>query len=149
MSPPLMRLVKERLTGMLAESPGDVIVDCPPGVSCPAINSVMDADVIVLVTEPTPFGFHDFRLAVEAFGPLGKPMGAVINRAGIGEKSVYGFCREKGIPVLAEIPYDRAVACAYSRGLVVAEASENMRRVFRELASAIRGLATLKEAVHA
>jgi len=146
MSPPLMRLVKSRLSEMLADSPTDVIVDCPPGVSCPAINSVMDTDVIVLVTEPTPFGFHDFKLAIEAFSPLGKPMGAVINRAGVGENSVYGFCAEKGIPILAEIPYDRAVAEAYSKGLVVAEVSARMKTAFLGLAEKIRGLAAGKEA---
>ncbi len=154
MTPPLMRLVKAKLSGMLAERPADVILDCPPGVSCPAINSVMDSDVIVLVTEPTPFGFHDFKLAVEAFTPLGKPMGAVINRAGIEENSVYGFCAENGIPILAEIPYDRGIAEAYSKGMVVATASDRLGMVFKELAGKIRELAagtgkSQKEAAHA
>ena len=68
MSPPLMRLVKARLNQMLAAG-GDAVIDAPPGVSCPAVNAVLDSDVILLVTEPTPFGFHDFKLAWEAFAP--------------------------------------------------------------------------------
>ena len=121
MSPPLMRLVKARLEQMLAAAGGDAIIDAPPGVSCPAVNAVLDSDVIVLVTEPTPFGFYDFQLAWEAFAPLGKPMGAVVNRAGLGNDAIYRFCREKGLPILAEIPYDRAIAEAYARGRIIAD----------------------------
>jgi MinD superfamily P-loop ATPase len=131
MSPPLMRQVKERF--MTHDSEEDIIVDAPPGVSCPAVSAVIDTDCIVLVTEPTPFGFHDFKLAWEAFSPFGKPMGAVINRAGIGDDTVNRFCEEKGIPIWAEIPYDRAIAEAYSRGAVVAEAVESLQETFHEL----------------
>lgn len=113
MSPPLMRQVMHSLHAKQDET--DVLIDAPPGVSCPAVCAVTYADCIVLVTEPTPFGFHDFKLAFEAFSPLGKPMGAVINRAGIGDDTVHAFCREKNIPIWGEIPYDRAVAEAYSR----------------------------------
>ncbi len=132
MSPPLMRLVKARLNQMLATG-GDAIIDAPPGVSCPAVNAVIDSDVILLVTEPTPFGFHDFRLAWEAFAPLGKPMGAVVNRAGLGHEAIYRFCGEKGLPILAEIPYDRAIAEAYARGRIVAEVSSGLQETFVSL----------------
>jgi len=127
MSPPLMRQVKNRM-GFIAT--GDVIIDAPPGVSCPAVSAVMDADAIVLVTEPTPFGFHDFKLAYEAFAPMKKPMGAVINRAGLGNTVVQEFCAEKAIPIWAEIPYDRAIAEAYSRGEVIADAVPGLRETF-------------------
>lgn len=136
MSPPLMRQVKARLPqGQSA----DILIDSPPGVSCPAVNAVMDADVIVLVTEPTPFGLHDFRLAVEAFRPLGKPMGAVVNRAGIGDMSVQEYCRVQDIPVWAEIPFSRAVAEAYSRGEVVARAVPQLRDVILALMERMQG----------
>ncbi|MBU1230580.1 MAG: ATP-binding protein [Proteobacteria bacterium] len=138
MSPPLMRQVKARLP----QTPGtDILIDSPPGVSCPAVNAVMDADVIVLVTEPTPFGLHDFRLAVEAFRPLGKPMGAVVNRAGIGDMGVQDFCRAQGIPVWAEIPFNRAVAEAYSRGEVVARAVPELHAVLLALMARMQGAA--------
>jgi len=143
MSPPLMRQVMARMPESMRQN--DVLIDAPPGVSCPAVSAVMHADCVVLVTEPTPFGLHDFKLAVEAFAPMGKPMGAVINRAGIGNDEVQRFCRAKGIPVWAEIPFDRAVAEAYSRGEVpgVAVASlgatfETLKRSMTEAAGEVR-----------
>jgi MinD superfamily P-loop ATPase len=143
MSPPLMRLVKARLKQLLLETGGDAVIDAPPGVSCPAVNAVMDSDVILLVTEPTPFGFYDFQLAWEAFSPMGKPLAAVINRAGLGHDAVYGFCREKGLPVLAEIPYDRGIAEAYARGLVIAALSSWLNETFVSLRDKLRNLARL------
>jgi MinD superfamily P-loop ATPase len=101
----------------------------------------MDSDVIVLVTEPTPFGFYDFKLAWEAFSPLGKPMGVVVNRAGIGNGEVYRFCEEKVLPVLAEIPFDRAVAQAYSQGRIIADLSPELRQKFVSMHSGICRLA--------
>jgi MinD superfamily P-loop ATPase len=153
MSPPLMRLVMEKIKTDGAASAGDIIIDAPPGTSCPAINAVMPADAIVLVTEPTPFGFYDFKLAHEAFGPLQKPMAAVINRAGLGDRSVYDYCRDTGLPILAEIPFDRSLAEAYARGQVVAQALTAMQPLFCDLARQVRALAAgaLKpqEAAHA
>jgi MinD superfamily P-loop ATPase len=141
MSPPLMRAVKAKLDGFLSQKPGDVIIDAPPGVSCPAVNAVMDSDVIVLVTEPTPFGRYDLGLAREAFEPLGKPMGVVVNRAGLGDGAVFDYCRESGLPVLAEIPYDRRVAEAYSQGRVVAKVSPEYEALFVGLKDRVRSLA--------
>lgn len=131
MSPPLMKQIRKRF--MRPDHAGDIIVDAPPGVSCPAVSAVIDTDCIVLVTEPTPFGFHDFKLAWEAFSPFDIPMGAVINRAGMGDDSVHNFCKEKDIPIWAEIPYDRAIAEAYSNGKIVAEALAPMREIFTTL----------------
>ena len=150
MSPPLMRVVRQRLSGMLADHGGDAVIDAPPGTSCPAMNAVADADVIVLVTEPTPFGLHDLKLAREAFGPLGKPMGVVINRAGLGFGAVGDYCRATGLPVLVEIPYRRELAEAYARGRVIADADLGQRHLFIGLAEAIEGLAaSIGEARHA
>ena len=133
MSPPLMREVKHRLTTDRALAHRDVIIDAPPGVSCPAINAVMDADVIVLVSEPTPFGLYDLDLAHEAFAPLGKPMGVVVNRADIGTRDVYDFCRRAELPILAEIPFQRNIAEAYARGRVVVQAIPALEAVFERL----------------
>ena len=152
MSPPLMRLVKVKLNRMIAARGGDAIIDAPPGVSCPAVNAVIDSDVIILVTEPTPFGFYDFQLAWEAFTPLGKPMATVVNRAGLGNDDIYRFCRDKRLPILAEIPFDRAIAEAYAHGRIIAEVSPELRETFVSLRNKIRGLAESsrpREAVHA
>ncbi len=137
MSPPLMREVKRELQTMLHKRPADVIIDAPPGVSCPAVNAVMDADVIVLVTEPTPFGLYDLQLAHEAFLPLEKPMGIVINRAGLGEDQVYDFCRSRNLPIWSEIPYDRQIAAAYSKSRIVATVSPQLKALFMALADKI------------
>jgi len=138
MSPPLMREVKKRLSVLMQDTAADVIVDAPPGVSCPAVNAVMDADVIVLVTEPTPFGLYDLQLAHEAFTSLGKPMGVVINRAGLGENKIYDFCRSSGLPIWCEIPYDRQIAAAYADGRIVTTRNPELNAIFIGLAAEIR-----------
>jgi MinD superfamily P-loop ATPase len=146
MSPPLMRQVKARLP---RGGGADILVDSPPGVSCPAVSAVMDAHAIVLVTEPTPFGLHDLQLAVEAFRPIGRPMGVVVNRAGMGDDRVQEFCASAGVPVWAEIPFDRAVAEAYSRGEIAAVALPGLRSVFATLMERMREAARAGEASHA
>ncbi|MCA1742422.1 MAG: 4Fe-4S binding protein [Desulfonatronovibrio sp.] len=138
MSPPLMRAVKERLAMDQFQKAGDAIIDAPPGVSCPAVCAVMDTDFILLVTEPTPFGFHDFKLAVEAFAPFNKPMAAVINRSGLGDDSVESFCRENNIPVLAHIPFDKDIAGAYSKGQVISGLNSQLKSLFVQLAQSIK-----------
>jgi MinD superfamily P-loop ATPase len=140
MSPPLMRQTRLEMACWLAMHGGDAIIDAPPGVSCPALSAVMDADAILLVTEPTPFGLHDLRLAQEAFGPLGKPMGVVVNRAGFAYDQVREHCRLTGLPVLAEIPFQRQAAEAYARGEVLAAASREFGDIFSQLARQARSL---------
>ncbi len=151
MSPPLIRAVTHRLAELRSQCPcdaeADVLFDAPPGVSCPALAAVAGADCIVLVTEPTPFGIHDFRLAVEAFSPLGKPMAVVINRAGIRCDELYGFCRQANLPILAEIPDDRAVAEAYARGELLSDVNASYHAVCLSLAKRVAKLA--EEAPHA
>jgi MinD superfamily P-loop ATPase len=119
----------------------DVIIDAPPGVSCPAMAAVGRADVILLVSEPTPFGFHDLKLAREAFAQLGKPMGLVINRAGLGNDELKTYALATGLPVLLEIPFSRLAAETYSKGVVLPAARPEWHRDFVNLARRIRELA--------
>ena len=150
MSPPLMRAVNQRLETMLAREPGDILIDAPPGVSCPAVSAVSGADLVLLVTEPTPFGLFDLRLAHQAFTPLGMPMGVVINRAGLGDDQVQEYCRRTGLPLLAEIPFDPEAASAYAQGQVLAQAMPAMEKIFKNLAAALPALAnSFPEASHA
>jgi len=141
MSPPLMRSVKQYLSEMLSENSAeqapDVIIDAPPGVSCPAVNAVMDTDAIVLVTEPTPFGLYDLKLAVEAFQSMEIPMTVVINRAGLGDSGVHDFCKARGLSIAAEIPYDRKIAESYSEGAIIAQSSESLKSLFCDLRDAL------------
>jgi MinD superfamily P-loop ATPase len=144
MSPPLMRDVKRRLNRGPGVGSRDVIIDAPPGVSCPAINAVMDADVIVLVTEPTPFGLYDLTLAQKAFASLNTPMGVVINRSDIGTRDVQAHCHATGLPILAEIPFQRDIAEAYAGGQIIVDAVPATRPLFESLARRIITLAGAK-----
>ncbi len=92
------------------------IYDCPPGTSCPLVAATQDADYVILVTEPTPFGLNDIKLAVDTMHLLDKDFGVVINRDGIGDKNVEIFCLENGIQILEKIPYDRKIAEINARG---------------------------------
>jgi MinD superfamily P-loop ATPase len=139
MSPPLIRQVIEHATRTSqGDAAVDLLFDAPPGASCPAVSSVIESDFILLVTEPTPFGAFDLRLAHQAFTPLAKPMAVVINRAGVGNDEVYDYCRKSGLPILAEIPYDRAIAEAYAQGRIIARSSEPMAALFANLARDVK-----------
>ena len=128
MSPPLIRQVKKRIP-----SKGLAIVDAPPGTSCPVIQSVRGADFVLLVTEPTPFGLHDLKLAVEMLRVLGLPFGVVVNRADMGDDAVFDYCADQSIDVVLRIPDDRRVAEAYSRGELAAEVLPEYAELFASL----------------
>jgi MinD superfamily P-loop ATPase len=129
LAPPLIRAVKERLDPSLP-----VILDAPPGTSCPVIVTMRGADFILLVTEPTPFGLHDLSLTVDMVRELAVPFAVVVNRAGSGDERVHAFCREAHVPILAEIADDRRIAEAYSRGQLIVEALPEYRELFYKLA---------------
>ena len=95
------------------------IFDSPPGTSCPVMEATKDADYVILVTEPTPFGLHDLKLAVETMRELKKPFGVVINRDGIGNDEVVNYCNATGIDLLAKIPNSRQIAELYSKGHLI------------------------------
>lgn len=128
MSVPLIHAVKRR---MAAGTPA--IVDAPPGTSCPVMAAVRGADFTVLVTEPTPFGLHDLSLAVDMIRRLGIPFGVVVNRMGAGDGRVHAYCERESIPVLAEIPDDRRIAEAYSRGELIVDALPEYVPLFQGL----------------
>jgi MinD superfamily P-loop ATPase len=95
------------------------IFDSPPGTSCPVIEATKGADFVILVTEPTPFGLHDLKLAVETMKKLKKRFGVAVNRDGIGNDHVFEYCEKESIPVLARIPNDRKIAELCSRGELI------------------------------
>lgn len=136
LAPPVVRAVRQRANGK-----GLVIVDAPPGTSCPVMAAVRGADVALLVTEPTPFGLNDLELAVAAVRSLDVPVGVVVNRSGCGDGRVHDFCAAQGIPVLLEIPDDRRIAEAYSRGEILVEAMPELRPGFVALLERLPALA--------
>jgi len=111
LSPPVIRAVRERI------DPGELsIIDCPPGTACPMVTAVRGSDYVILVTEPTPFGLHDLRLAVETVREIGIPCGVVVNRSDGSDGLISEYCSAEGITILLRVPNDRRVAEAYSRG---------------------------------
>ena len=97
------------------------IVDAPPGTSCSAVAAVEDADLVLLVCEPTVFGLHDLELSLQMCEALGLDAAAVVNRSDLGSDGVRSFLSHEGVPVLAEIPFDREIAAACAAGALASE----------------------------
>ncbi len=114
LSPPVTKALKK-----LAITSDVAIIDAPPGTSCPVIEAISGTDFVILVTEPTPFGLNDLKLAVGMVQKIGLPHGVVINRSDIGDNRIEDYCRREQIDILLKIPFDRQVAVAYSRGEMI------------------------------
>jgi len=128
MSPPLIKAVRDY------EQPDILnIIDAPPGTSCPVVAAMKGADFILMVTEPTPFGLHDLKLAVGVVRVLGIPCGLVINQSDMGDDCVREYAETEKIPILMEIPFDRKIAQAYARGELLVEALPVWKARFSEL----------------
>jgi MinD superfamily P-loop ATPase len=139
MSPPLIKKVRsfenrDKLT----------IIDAPPGTSCPVIACMKNADFVLLVTEPTPFGLYDLKLAVGAAQILNIPLGLVINRSDLGDNKVRKYAHQKGLPILMEIPFDRQIAEAYSRGEMLVDVIPQWKDRFLGLYDQIKHLSNTK-----
>jgi MinD superfamily P-loop ATPase len=115
-----------------------VIIDVPPGTSCPVVEAVKGSDYCLLVTEPTPFGLNDLTLTVETVRELGIPCGIVLNRAGVGDNKVEGYCEKENIPILLTIPLDTEIARLYSRGISLVEGLPQWKDSFLELFDKIK-----------
>ncbi len=113
------------------------ILDAPPGTSCPFIATAENADYIVLVTEPTPFGLNDLKLSVETLQEIKKPFGVLINRADLGNNSVKEYLNENDIKLLGEIPFDRKIAEIYSKGNLITDEMPEYLDIFKELYNSI------------
>lgn len=131
MGVPIIRAVKQTI-----HNQPRVIIDAPPGTSCPVVSTLLGSDYCLLVTEPTPFGLHDLQLAVEVVQELQIPHGVIINRADIGDNKVEEYCQAERIPILMRIPTDRQIAEAYSRGQLFVEALPQYREQFQQVLTA-------------
>jgi MinD superfamily P-loop ATPase len=134
---PLIKQAKQ-----CAEPAKTVILDAPPGTACPMVATLRGVDYCVLVTEPTPFGLEDLRLAVAVVRELGVKCGVVVNRCDIGDRAVAEYCLEEALPLLMEIPFHRELAVAYSRGVPWVEADRGARAHFQDLFQAVLGQAS-------
>ena len=139
MSPPLIAKVKENIDGNKT-----VIIDVPPGTSCPVIESIYGSDYCLLVTEPTPFGLHDLKLAVEVLRTLKIPFSVIINQEGIGDEKVDEFCMKEKIPIALRIPSDRKIAELYSKGIPFSKEmngwKDKFAALYRDISAAHGGI---------
>lgn len=111
-----------------------IIYDAPPGTSCPVVEIVSDADYIILVTEPTPFGLHDLKITVEMLKNLHKPFGVIVNKAGLGSNEVYGFLKKNRIELLGEIPFSKEYAASYASGDILKNIPFEIETTYRQIA---------------
>ena len=145
MAVPIIRQLKQWVLPGAEGSP--VIFDAPPGTACPVVESLRGVDLALMVTEPTPFGLHDLRLAVEvARDELGLPVGVVINRDGVGDSGVDDYCAAEELPIVMRIPLDRRIAEAYSEGAPLIDAAPDYVGRFVDLWQRLAALQARKEA---
>lgn len=128
MAPPLINAVKQE-----APQKGHIIIDAPPGTSCPVITTIKTCDFVLLVTEPTPFGLHDLKLAAAVVKSLAIPCGIVLNRSDIGDESVIRFAAENDLEILLKLQYDVEIARSYANGILLVEQDEHYLTIFQNL----------------
>lgn len=133
MAPPVIREIKK-----LINPKKIVIIDAPPGTSCPVVETVKKSDFCILVTEPTPFGLNDLILAVEVLRKLAIPFGVAINRSDLGNDKTDKYCNEQNIPVLMRIPFKKEIAVAYSKGEPLVEVFPEYKKEFEKLFNTIK-----------
>lgn len=131
---PIIRELKQR---MLQDVP--VVLDCPPGAACAVVQAIGGCDYCILVTEPTPFGLHDLKIAIELVRKMDIPFGVVINKAMEGQRMIYEYCMENGVEVLLELPFSREIAEKYSKGVLPIRGNPKWQERFRELYRKVEG----------
>jgi MinD superfamily P-loop ATPase len=131
--PMAVPIIRELKRWQVFPDRGNVIIDAPPGTSCPVVESIRDTDFVLLVTEPTPFGVHDLHLAVQLTHELELPVGVVINRDGVGDSGVMDYCQNSDLPILMHIPLERRIGEAIARGQTLVEAFPEYLPRFRQL----------------
>ena len=119
------------------------IWDSPPGTSCPVVESIRGADYLLLVTEPTPFGLHDLKLAAQLATEFDMPAGVIVNRDGIGDNQVEAFCQQMDIPILMRIPLDREIGAGIAQGKALIDIRPAYKSSLQEMFVQIRDRVTL------
>jgi len=116
----------------------NIVIDAPPGTSCPVVEAMEDSDFVLLVTEPTLFGLNDLKLTVSLVRELRLPFGIVINKAEEGNELIDRYAEEEKIPILGKIPFERSIAEDYSKGVPVIYALENGKAIFANIYKRIK-----------
>lgn len=138
--PMAVPIIREMKKWQPASPEKTLIIDASPGTTCPVVEAMREADFVLLVTEPTPFGLHDLRLAVQVARELNIPAGVVINRDGVGDRKVDDYCQEVDLPVLMRIPLDPTIAEGIARGKPLTEIRPECTRRFQDLYTQIAAI---------
>lgn len=119
-------------------SSGIIIYDSPPGTSCPFIHTAAASDYVILVTEPTPFGFSDLKQSAEILMQLKKPFGIIVNRSGSGDNKIFKWISQNQIMLLMEIPLLKEIAGIYSKGKLLVTEAEEYKKKFSGIVDKIK-----------
>lgn len=139
---PLIRATMKHLEG---NSYGLMVIDAPPGTACPVVETFRHADLVILVTEPTPFGLHDLKLAVDTARKMGLLFGVVINKDGIGDGSLEKYLQHESIPIFGKIPYSKHIAKIYSEGKLILEEIPWIEDTMKHIINSINTLMANKQ----
>ena len=121
-----------------------IIYDAPPGTSCPVVETVSDADYVILVTEPTPFGLHDLKITIELLKDLNKPFGVIVNKAGLGTDDVYRFLEANNVELLGKIPFSKDYAAEYASGNILKNIPQKIETTYREISEKLMAKISLQ-----
>lgn len=135
---PMQTLLIRNLKKKINKKADVILYDAPPGTSCPLVTTISDADYVVLVTEPTPFGLHDLKLTIEVMKEMNKEFGVFINKDGLGSNDTEIFLNSNNIEILGRFPFNRSFAADYARAEIMENISEETRHIFVELAEKIK-----------
>ncbi len=130
----VIRTVKQKIS----ETNKVVIYDAPPGTSCPVVETLSDADYVILVTEPTPFGLYDLKLTLQLVKELGKPVGVVINKSGLGNDETYKYLRRENIDIIGEIPFSKSYAAKYAIGAILGSIPTEFATAYEEIVMTLK-----------
>jgi len=135
--PITLPIIKQLKQSLRSDIP--VILDCSPGASCTVVQTIEGCDYCILVTEPTPFGLHDLKIAVSLVRKMGLPFGIVINKAMQEDQTIQTYCGQHNIDILMEIPYKREIAESYSKAMLPVHTSEDWKYKFVQMYDRIKG----------
>ena len=134
----MQTLLIKKLKKDTPEDCGLIIYDAPPGTSCPVVETVADADFVLLVTEPTPFGLHDLKITIELIRRLKIPFGVFINKAGLGNNTIYQYLKENNIELMGEMPFNKNYAATYATGNLLGSVSKETENIYRQLIQTLK-----------
>jgi MinD superfamily P-loop ATPase len=134
----MQTMVIKELKKQLVDAPGIIIFDAPPGTSCPVVQTIIDVDYVILVTEPTPFGLHDLKLMTALLDEVGKPYGVIVNKSGLGNRQVYDYLGQNDIELLGEIPFSMDYASSYATGNLFTEVSPVITAAYEQIMIKLR-----------